>query len=95
MKAAGKFPFRSIPTLSIDKSNMLYAESGALLRYAGKRTGLYSSCENAALKVDMVVDALESILAGAFAATETLSGIKFSDVTFPRYFGTSMQFSAK
>ncbi len=33
-----------------------------MLRYAGKLGGLYPECDKAAMKVDMVVDAIESIV---------------------------------
>ncbi len=83
LKAAGKLPFGSVPMLDVDGE--VYAESGAILRYAGKLSGLYPKCEKAAMKVDMVADAIEPVLSASFSAKTPEAKQKIVDEMFPRY----------
>jgi glutathione S-transferase len=53
-KQDGREPLGQLPTLSIEDDDLTYCQSGAILRYAGRRTGLYPSDAKEALKVDMV-----------------------------------------
>lgn len=82
-------PFGQIPVLEVDGT--VYGESDALLRYAGKVAGLYPKCEKEALRVDMVVDSLESVmgpsLKAAFAADKAAAKADVLQTTLPRYFG--------
>jgi glutathione S-transferase len=50
-------PFGACPVLEVD--GVVFSQSGAQLRYAGKLAGLYPACNLAALKVDEIVDILE------------------------------------
>ena len=58
-KAAGEFPLGSIPVL--DVAGERFAQSNAILRYAGKLTGLYPEDPIAAMRVDMVLDTIEEL----------------------------------
>jgi prostaglandin-H2 D-isomerase / glutathione transferase len=58
-KAAGAFPFKSVPVLDIGGER--YAQSGAILRYVGKLAGLYPEDPVAALRVDMAMEAMEEL----------------------------------
>lgn len=59
LKAAGAFPFGSVPVLDIGTER--FAQSGAILRYAGKLAGLYPVDAVAALRVDMAIDTIEEL----------------------------------
>lgn len=61
MKAAGELPFGSLPVLVVEDEGgrRLISQSNAILRYVGKRSGLYPSDPLAALCVDEVMDAAE------------------------------------
>ncbi len=85
LKPTGKLPFGSLPVLSVDGE--IYAESGAQLRYAGKLSGLYPKCDKAALKVDMIVDAVEKVVIELFAAKTPEAQQKFITEVIPRYVG--------
>uniref|UniRef100_A0A061SAH2 Prostaglandin-H2 D-isomerase n=1 Tax=Tetraselmis sp. GSL018 TaxID=582737 RepID=A0A061SAH2_9CHLO len=54
-----KTPYGSVPTLTI--GDRVYAQSNAILRYAGKLAGLYPTDPVEALAVDQIVDALEDM----------------------------------
>lgn len=85
VKATGLLPFQSLPTMKVD--NDVYAESTAILRYAGKLSGLYPKCDEAALNVDRVVDALETVLVAVFKDSSEAGRAKFVSETVPRYLG--------
>ncbi|KNC49741.1 glutathione S-transferase 2 [Thecamonas trahens ATCC 50062] len=53
-------PYGSLPVLEIDGTD--YAQSNAILRYAGKLTGAYPEDPVAALMVDELLDATEDIV---------------------------------
>ncbi len=59
-KAPGALQLHLLPTMTVDDD--VYAESGAMLRYAGKLSGLYLKCDKAEMKVDMIVDVLETVI---------------------------------
>ncbi len=59
-KAASTLPFQSLLTTTVDCD--VYTESEAMLRYSEKLCGLYSKCDKAAIKVDMIVDALVTVI---------------------------------
>lgn len=52
-------PLGYLPTLEVDGA--VFTQSNAMLRYAGKLSGLYPSCPIEALKVDGIVDIVEDI----------------------------------
>jgi glutathione S-transferase len=52
-------PYGSLPTLEVDGE--VYTQSNAMLRYAGKLSGLYPACAIGALKVDGVLDVVEEL----------------------------------
>jgi glutathione S-transferase len=58
-KAAGAFTFGSVPV--IDVGSERFAQSGAILRYVGKLSGLYPVDILAAMRTDVVIDALEEL----------------------------------
>jgi len=58
-KAAGEFTFGHLPVLDVDGER--FAESTAILRFAGKLAGLYPFDLFAAAKVDMLISATEDI----------------------------------
>jgi len=53
-KAAGAFPLGSVPVLEVNGT--VYCQSTAILRYAGKLSGLYPEDPLEALAVDQVID---------------------------------------
>ena len=55
-----KTPFGSVPVLEFEGKQ--YAQSNAILRYAGKLGGLYPSEPLAALEVDMQLEAIEEMI---------------------------------
>ncbi len=59
-KGAGALQLHFLPTMTVDDD--VYAESGAMLRYAGKLSGLYLKCDKAAMKLDMIRDVLETVI---------------------------------
>lgn len=58
MRASGKLPFSQVPALQIgnDDDAPLYAQSQALLRWAGRKGGLYP--EEHQLRIDAVTDVI-------------------------------------
>lgn len=56
-----KMPYKAVPIMTVD--NRVYAQSIAMLRYAGKLTGLYPSDDLAALFVDEVGDTVTDLFA--------------------------------
>jgi len=65
-KGEGAFPYGSIPVLEVNGKD--YAQSNALLRYAGKLAKLYPTDSVEALKVDELLDAVEDISPKFFSA---------------------------
>lgn len=82
-KAAGAFTFGSLPVMEVDGE--MLAESAALLRYAGKLTGLYPTDAAEAVKVDMVIDGLENLVGPAMGDTTPEGREKFVKEIMPRY----------
>lgn len=63
-KAAGEFPFGSLPVLDVETSRgtVTAAQSNAILRFVGRRTGLYPVDDALrALKVDEALDVGEDL----------------------------------
>ncbi len=84
-KAAGAFPFQALPTMTVDGET--YAESSAILHYAGKLSGLYPKCDKSAMKVDMTVDALETVVLGILNDYSKESREKVLKEVVPRCIG--------
>ena len=59
--ASGAFPYNAVPVIEID--GQVYAQSNAILRFAGKKAGLYPECPVQALLVDEAMDTVEEGLA--------------------------------
>lgn len=60
LKTSGGTPFGQLPTLEVD--GRLFSQSHAILRYAGKLSGLYPTDGLNALKVDMILDSQKDIM---------------------------------
>jgi len=58
-KATGKFEFGQLP--AIEKDGVFYSQSGALLRFIGKKHGFYPEDAALAWKVDSFLDSLNDI----------------------------------
>ncbi len=82
-KTSGKAPFLVFPLLTVDGE--VYAESNAILRYAGKLSGLYPTCAKDALKVDMVIDVLETVINAVVDDDSKEGRSKFVGSVLPRY----------
>lgn len=82
-KTSGKLTFGSLPVLEIDDE--MFGESGALLRYAANIAGLTPTCPVNACKVDMVIDALESIALALFNDKSVEARTKVVKNDIPRY----------
>lgn len=85
LQQSGSLPFRSLPIMTVDGKT--FAESSAMLRFAGKLGGLYPTDAVEAMQVDMVVDALEPIVTAIFSDKSEEARKKVQEETFPRYFG--------
>ena len=70
LKAAGEFPFGSVPVLVIKDSDTTttIAQSPAIMRYAGKLCGMYPDDPTAAALVDQVIDSANDATAKVMAA---------------------------
>lgn len=84
-KESGKFIFGSVPVMEVDGE--IFGESGAQLRYAANVAGIAPKSAVCALKVDMVIDAVESVLIAAYKDKSEESRKKFVETDLPRYFG--------
>lgn len=85
MKTEGKMIFGSLPVLEVD--GVQYGESGAILRYAGKLAGLYPDGLLDAMKVDQVVDVLETVMVNAYKDKSPEARGAFVENDIPRYLG--------
>merc|ERR1719231_2050389 len=56
MRASGRLPFSQVPALQIGDDPTLYGQSQALLRWAGRKGGLYP--EEHQLRIDAVTDTI-------------------------------------
>mmetsp|Transcript_6087 Transcript_6087/g.9519 ORF Transcript_6087/g.9519 Transcript_6087/m.9519 type:complete len:204 (+) Transcript_6087:69-680(+) len=90
IKRKPDLPFGSLPTMNIGEKQ--FAQSNALLRYAGKLAGLYPSDALEALKVDQILDAAEDTLGAlrpSFSAKDEEKKLsmrkEFMENAFPRY----------
>jgi glutathione S-transferase len=70
LKAAGEFPFGSVPVLYIEDNDVTttIAQSPTIMRYAGKLCGMYPEDPTAAALVDQVVDGANDATAKVMAA---------------------------
>ena len=59
MAKEGKLPYGQVPVLQLD--GVTYAQSGAILRWAGRQSGLYPEDHKLQLKVDAIEEALTDI----------------------------------
>lgn len=93
-RAGGQFPFLSVPVLSVDGET--FAESNALLRYAGKLAGLYPSDDGlAAMRVDMASDGVDTLIRNIFMHEAKEEREKAVAESFPRYMGAVERMYAK
>jgi len=60
MKASGELPFGAVPILKLDGKTI--SQSTAILRYAGKLSGLYPSDPALALRVDEAMDGVDDMM---------------------------------
>lgn len=84
MKKDGRAPFGSLPTLTLDGE--IYAQSNAMLRYCGKRAGLYPKDAKDALLVDQIVDVIDDLIVVIFKDNSEKARTAFVNDTIPRYF---------
>lgn len=82
-RETGVYPFKSLPVMAVDGD--MYAESDAMLRYAGKLSGLYPKDARAAMKVDMVLSVLETINMALRKGNSAEARTEFVDEDIPRY----------
>lgn len=82
-KEAGAYTFGMLPVMEIDGE--MLAESAALLRYAGKLSKLYPEDPKDAVKVDMVTDGLENLVAPMMSDPTPEGREKFLQDVLPRY----------
>lgn len=86
-----KLPYGSVPTMTVDGA--VYAQSAALLRYAGKLTGLYPADARDALKVDEACETCTDVLLATYrymgddAERKRVEREKFLAEDVPRYAG--------
>merc|ERR1712137_637639 len=60
-KATGEFAFGQLPVLVLDNGTKV-TQSNAILRWAGKQSGLYPQDDTLALQVDEVLDGIEDFV---------------------------------
>ncbi len=92
-KPAGPLSFQLLPTISVDDD--VYAESGAMLRYPRKLGGVYLNREKAAMKVDMILDALETVILEIFKTGSKEGRETFWKEMVLRYVGAIDKMKAK
>jgi len=82
-------PFGSLPILTMDDGTVI-SQSGAILRYAGKLTGLYPECNIEAMKVDEAIGGIDDLFQEFSKAKSSKSEEdkkKIVDENIPRYAG--------
>lgn len=87
-----KLPVGSVPVLTVDGA--VYAQSAAMLRYAGKRSNLYPTDDLAAMRVDEVMDTVEEVITRVFMDSSAEARKKLVDEVVPRYFSRLDQIAA-
>ena len=92
-KTSGKLIFRSLPVMEVDGE--MFGESGAMLRYAANIAGLAPTCPLNVCKVDMVIDACETLIGIVSEDSSPKGRTKFAEVELPRYFGPIESLLAK
>ena len=92
-KKAG-YPFAAVPVLRVKDADgeRVYAQSNAILRFVGRKAGLYPSDEVRAFQVDEILDAVEDVTnAMSPSISEKDEAVKaemrktLATTTFPRY----------
>lgn len=78
MKYAGQLPFGQLPVLEVNGGETKLAQSGAIMRYIGKLSGLYPNCPIKAAKVDAIIDQQNDMCAGLSVSRYTGTKSKFS-----------------
>lgn len=79
-----KLPLGCVPVLSVD--DVVYAQSSAILRYVGKRGGLYPRDDDLpAMRVDEVVDMIEEVSEKLYIGSSAAARKKLVDGVVPRY----------
>mmetsp|Transcript_7284 Transcript_7284/g.19001 ORF Transcript_7284/g.19001 Transcript_7284/m.19001 type:complete len:263 (-) Transcript_7284:716-1504(-) len=63
LKQSGELPYGQVPVLYVGGDPVPYAQSTAILRYAGKLSGLYHEDPQRAMRVDEVIEAVGDISA--------------------------------
>lgn len=66
MEKAGKLPFGQVPVLEADGE--IYAQSGVILKWAGRQSGLYPEDEKLQMRCDEIYDTLTDIKRVLFPA---------------------------
>lgn len=80
-------PFGSLPILTVN-DEQVYSQSDAILRYAGKLTGLYPADLLDAMKVDEVLGGLHDLFK-ACSTDKSAEAVKVAESdAIPRYAGT-------
>lgn len=79
-----KIPVGQVPVLTVD--GVVYSQSAAILRYAGKLAGLYSRDDDlAAMRVDEVLDHIEDAVVKIYQNSSADGRKQFVDETLPKY----------
>ena len=95
-KAKGDWPWGALPVLDVGAGadRRRICQSNAILRYAGRLSGLYPNDPIEALKVDEALDALDDLflpLAATFRETDearrTAMRRELAEISLPRDFG--------
>ena len=92
-KTSGKLTFGSLPVMEVDGE--MFCESGAMLRYAAKIGGFTPTCPVNAYRVDMVIEAIDSLVSAAKKGNTSEGYAKFVENDLPRYLGPIESLFAK
>lgn len=79
-------PFGALPILTVD-DDKVYSQSDAILRYAGKLTGLYPECPMAAMKVDEILGGTHDLILAVMSDRSEEGTKKALEEGIPRYAG--------
>ncbi|GAB5037747.1 glutathione s-transferase [Nannochloropsis oceanica] len=92
-KGEGAYPFGQLPVLMVEGKTI--SQSQALLRYAGKKAGLYPKDDDLkALLIDEIVGAVEDVIAATVPSLKEADEEKkmamrkeLAETTYPKWFG--------